>query len=163
MKLTDIFSRKAAIVHLKATERNEVIKELVQTVKKVYALDHVQVNETVKSVLAREKLGSTGLGGGIAIPHAKIAKISGVIGGIGVSAHGIDFSAVDGESVHVVFCILSPQESPDAHVQALRKIMWAIKQPNFCKFVRNAKNAKQIEEILKDVEEGVQSAGNAKS
>lgn len=156
MKLTDVVVRKAIIHELKSTDRKGAIKELAQAIKDAYGPPKFAVNDVVEAIMKRERMGSTGVGGGVAIPHAKIPEIKGgALGAFGRSVHGIDFNAVDGALVNLIFLIISPSEAPELHLRALQKTMWAIKRPNFCKFLKNAKSVKAIEEVFRDVEEGV--------
>ena len=87
------------------------------------------------------------------VPHAKLDGIKNVIGAFGRSSAGLDFNAVDGEKVHLVFLILSPPSKSEEYLQALQKVMMAIKRQNFLKFLKAAKSAKEIEEIFREVEE----------
>ncbi len=153
MKLTDFIPRKAIVPHLKSKDKKGVVQELVQAARKGHEGEKFVVAEIVDAILQREKMGSTGVGGGVGIPHAKLEGIRNVIGAFGRTSTGIDFSAVDGEQVHVVFLILSPPSKNDAYLQALQKVMGAIKRPHFLKFLRSAKNPKDIEEIFREVEE----------
>lgn len=152
MKLTDFISRKAIIPQLKFKDKKGVTRELVQIIKDAYGLEKLQINEVVESILEREKVGSTGLGGGVALPHAKSEYIKTEVGAFGRSIGGIDFSAVDGEPVYLIFLILSPSNEPKSHLLALQMVVRAIQQPNFCRFLKNAKGSKEIEDIFKEVE-----------
>ncbi len=153
MKLNEFISKKAIVTNLKAKEKKGALAELVQAMRKAYEGEKFVVADIVEGVLQREKLGSTGLGGGVAVPHAKLEGIRGVIGAFGRSASGLDFNAVDGESVHLVFLILAPPARNDAYLQSLQKVMLAIKRPNVIRFLRGAKTARDIEEIFREVEE----------
>ncbi|MHC4608359.1 MAG: PTS sugar transporter subunit IIA [Planctomycetota bacterium] len=153
MKLMDFITRKAIVPNLKAKDKRGVVQELVQKLKKAAEGEKINVNEVVKTILEREKLGSTGLGGGVAVPHAKLDTLKNVRGAFGRCPAGVDFNAVDGEPVTLVFLILSPSSKRDAYLQALQKTMQAIRKPNFCKFLRAAKNVKDMEDIFKEVEE----------
>lgn len=154
MKLVDFMSRKAIITELKSSGKRSVISELVQVLKKTHSLEKFQVQETTDRIMEREtKIGSTGLGGGVAVPHAKLPGVKSVFGAFGRSTRGISFNAIDGEPVHLVFLILSPAEGSDVHLKALQKVMTAIKRGNTCRFLKAAKTAKEIEDIFKEAEE----------
>ena len=157
MKLTDIISKNAIVAQLKSKDKKGVIKELAQVVRSVYNPSKLGVNDIVKAIMSREKTGSTGVGSGVAIPHAKVDEVKTVIGAFGRSAEGIDFDAVDGGLVHLVFLILAPadKEKANLHVMALQKMMQAVRHPHFSQFLKNAKTAKEIEEIFRDVDEAV--------
>ena len=153
MKLTDFISRKAIAPNLKSKDKRGVIHELVSVMKKAYAQEKFNVNDIVETIMDREKLGSTGLGGGVSVPHAKLETLKAVKGAFGRVTNGVEFNAVDGEPVTLVFLILSPSSKPDSYLQALQMTMHAIRQGNFCKFLRGAKATKDIEEIFREVEE----------
>ena len=121
--------------------------------KKAHTSERFSIAGLVDAVMKREKLGTTGMGDGVAIPHAKLDGIKGIVGAFGRSSAGLDFSAVDGESVHVVFLILSSSSKSEPHLNALRKVMSAIRQPNVLKFLRSAKKTKDIEDVFREVEE----------
>ena len=153
MKLTDFINRKAIIPNLKAKDKKAAIQELVQAMKKSSDGERFSVTEIVNGVMEREKLGSTGVGTSVGVPHAKLPGIKNVIGAFGRSKEGLDFNAVDGEAVHLVFLILSPPSKSEAYLQALQKVMLAIRRQNFLKFLKAAHSVKDIEVIFKEVEE----------
>lgn len=153
MKITEFISKKAIVHNLKARDKKGALTEMVQVMRKAYEGEKFSVADIVDGVLQREKLGSTGLGGGVAVPHAKLDGIKGVIGAFGRSLKGLDFSAIDGEAVHLVFLILSPPAKNEAYLQALQKVMTGIKQPNAIKFLMSAKSARDIEDIFREIEE----------
>ena len=153
MKLTEIISKKAIIPVLKATDKKGAIQELVQAARKAYEGEKFVVTSIVDAIVQREKIGSTGIGGGVGVPHAKLEGIKNVIGAFGRVAYPIDFSAVDGEKVSLIFLILSPPAKGDEYLKALQKVMLALKKPNFIRFLKGAKTAKEIEEIFREVEE----------
>ncbi len=153
MKLTDFLPRKAIIASLKAKDKKGAIQELVQAARKANDSEKFLVPEIVDAIVAREKIGTTGVGGGVGIPHAKLDELRGLIGAFGRSDAGIDFAAVDGEQVYVIFLILAPPTKGEAYQQALQKIIAALKRPNFVKFLRGAKSAKDIDDIFHEVEE----------
>ena len=153
MKITELIPKKAIVAELKGRDKKTVLQELVQAAKKAHEGEKFAVPEIVDAIVAREKMGSTGLGGGVGIPHAKLPDIKGVIGSFGRCPTGIDFAAVDGEPVQLIFLVLAPPAKNDQYLAALQKVMTALKRPNFCKFLKGAKAVKDIEEIFREVEE----------
>lgn len=153
MKLTDVISRKSIVLNLKAPTKKAAVTELVTALKKACENEKFTVADVVDAVMEREKVGSTGLGGGVAVPHAKLAAVKGVVGAFGRLAKGIDFNSVDGEPVSLVFLILAPPEKNEDYLASLQKTMRAIKQPNVCKFLRAAKTVKDVEEVFRELEE----------
>lgn len=153
MKLTEFISKKAILLNLKSKDKRGAIHELVQAMRKSYEAEKFVVTDIVEAIMQREKIGSTGVGGGVGVPHAKLDGIKSVIGAFGRSSQGLDFSAVDGEAVHVVFLILSPNAKNEAYLAALQKVMGALKKPNFIKFLKAAKTPKDVDDIFREVEE----------
>ncbi len=153
MKLCDFIPTKAIIPVLKATDKVAAIEELVQAIKKSAKNGKFSVSGIVDAIVKREKLGSTGIGGGVGIPHAKLPGLKGVIGAFGRTAEPIDFNAVDGERVQLIFVILAPESQAEGYLRALKKIMGALKRPNFLKFLKGARTVKDIELIFREVEE----------
>jgi nitrogen PTS system EIIA component len=153
VKLTDVISRKSIVLNLKATTKKAAITEMVTALKKACDGERFTVAEVVDAVLEREKVGSTGLGGGVAVPHAKMPVLRSVVGAFGRVTKGIDFNSVDGEPVTLVFLILAPPDKNEEYLETLQKTMRAIKQPNVCKFLRAAKAVKDVEEVFREIEE----------
>ena len=153
MKLTDFLPRKAIIPTLKAKDKKGAIQELVQAARKANEGEKFSVAEIVDAIVAREKIGTTGVGGGVGIPHANLDGVKGLIGAFGRSAAGVDFSAVDGEKVHLIFLILAPPTKNELYKSALQKVIQALKRPNFVKFLKIARTAKDIDDIFREVEE----------
>ena len=91
------------------------------------------VEETVAVILEREKLGSTGIGEGIAIPHGKMKGIDRILCAFGRSKEGVDFDAVDGKPVHIIFLLLAPEDSAGLHIQMLSRISRILRDPSFRK------------------------------
>ena len=155
MKLSQIISRKAILPNIKASNKKGVVQELVTALKKSATGEDFSETEIVNAIMAREKVGSTGVGGGVAIPHAKHDSIKGIVGAFGRVEGGLDFDSVDGAPVELVFLMLASPDKNEDYLKVLRGTMGAIKQPHFCNFLRKAKTAKDIEEIFKDTEDMV--------
>ncbi len=154
MKLLDFIPRKGISASLKAADRKGVVNELAALLKKAHPTGKINVQDVATAVLEREtKVGSTGLGGGVAIPHARVDAVQDVVGVFGRTVKPLDFSAVDGDPVSLFFLIVSPASMAKEYATALEKVAHAIKRPNFCKFLRAARTAREIEEIFKDAEE----------
>jgi PTS system nitrogen regulatory IIA component len=153
VKFTDFIGKKAIIPVLKATDKKGVIQELVQAARKSAEGERFVVADIVDAIVQREKIGSTGIGGGVGVPHAKLNGIKNVIGAFGRVAYPIDFNAVDGEKVSLIFLILSPPSKSEDYLKALRKVMMAVKKPNIIRFLKGATTVKEIEEIFREVEE----------
>jgi PTS system nitrogen regulatory IIA component len=117
----------------------EVISEIA--VQQSPELDQVEV---LSSLLSREKMGSTGIGHGIAIPHGKIKGLANMIAVIVTSSQPIDFDAIDSKPVDIFFAILVPEEQTDKHLAALSGIARKLSDKNTVKAIRKARNKNEI-------------------
>jgi PTS system fructose-specific IIC component len=111
--------------------------------------------DLTRRLVERERMGSTGLGGGLAIPHCKARDILDVVLAVGVSSVGIDFHAPDGVPVTLVFLVVSPADAPALHLQALARISRVIRMPGLAESLRAAPGAQDVAAILKDAERGL--------
>lgn len=105
-----------------------------------------------RRLIERESMGSTGLGGGLAIPHIKVRDLADVVLSVGISRRGIDFRASDGIPVTLIFLVLSPLDAPALHLQALARISRVIRLPGVADGLRSASNARDIAETLRAAE-----------
>lgn len=111
--------------------------------------------DLARRLAERERLGSTGLGGGLAIPHCKTRELADVLLAVGVSRKGIDFRAADGVPVTLIFLVVSPAEAPGLHLQALARISRVIRMPGVADDLRRAATADEIAAILRTAEGGL--------
>jgi mannitol/fructose-specific phosphotransferase system IIA component (Ntr-type) len=107
----------------------------------------------VKAIIDREKHGSTGFGKGVAVPHVKHPAIKKRVGAIGRSTVGVDFAALDQAPVYSVFLLLSPQNNPDGHLQAMENIFRNLQQDNFRRFLRQADSSAKIVDLLDETDQ----------
>lgn len=154
MKLTDLIGRKAIVASLKSADKKGIVTELVTAMRKAYPDDKLSISEIVGAIMEREdKVGSTGLHGGVAIPHAKLDGLKDTRGAFGRSSRPVDFRAVDGEPSFLFFLVVSPPAKNEQYLEALKKLSTAIRSSHFCKFLKAAKTSKDIEDILREAEE----------
>ena len=129
MHLSDILEEKNVIPDLKAKDKRGVLEELVDTiVRNDPSLDK---SSLVKVLLERERLGSTGIGDGVAIPHGKFPGIKTPIVSFGRSRKGLDFETMDGEPAFLFFLLVAPENSASIHLKALAKIAKILKSSSF--------------------------------
>src|SRR5688572_23983211 len=120
MKLNDFIVTDAIIPELKSTDRDGVIRELVESLAKAGALPGDATADVVAALIKREQNGSTGFGKGVAVPHVKHARVQRMCGTVGRSVAGVDFAALDHQPVFSVFLLLSPDNQPQQHLQAMK-------------------------------------------
>ncbi|MBD3271808.1 MAG: PTS sugar transporter subunit IIA [Elusimicrobia bacterium] len=151
MKIMDFLCADAISVDLQGQTKEEVIKELSQLLYKAKKIK--DVNSVVKILMEREELGSTGIGQGIAIPHGKAEAVKNIIAAFGISKKGVDFEALDGEPVNLIFLLIAPHDSAGAHLKALAKISRLLKDKFFRQALRESNDAKEVLKIIKEEDE----------
>lgn len=153
MKLSDIMVADAIIPELKAKTRDEAIRELVEAMAGAGAIAGKNVGAITSSVLDREAQATTGIGKGVALPHAKIKGLKKPIGTIGRSSEGIDFAALDSRPVYSVILLLSSPDDPDEHLQAMETIFKHVQRDIFRKFLRQSETRQAIVELMQEADE----------
>jgi nitrogen PTS system EIIA component len=151
MQITDMFKKEYIIEELKAKSKRAVLAELSE----IFTRYHVglQGEAMLEVLLDREKLGSTGIGDGIAIPHGKLKGLDSLVISFGRSHEGIDFDAIDGKPVHIFFLLMAPESSTGQHLKALAKISRMLKDPEFRGSLLSAKNAEELYRKIADKDE----------
>jgi len=153
MKILDFLNEKAVSADLKAKDKKDVIKELTELLVKAGALKPKMQEDVIKGLLNREALGSTGVGQGVAIPHAKCEYVKELVGAIGISKKGVNFDSLDGEPAHIFFLLLAPLDSSGPHLKALARISKLLKDKYFRDGLKNAQNEKELLKIIKEEDE----------
>lgn len=157
MKISEFLSEKEILIGMKATEKQAALEELLQLLEKNELLqDRKQVLETL---IEREKLGSTGIGQGIAVPHAKTDQVKDLVCALGISEKGVNFDALDGEPVYIIFLVLAPSGATGIHLKALAKIARLLKDKVFRSYLKMSKTAQEAYKIIKEDEERLNSVG----
>lgn len=152
MKLRDIVVDNAIIPKLASSKRDDVIGELVDALIESSAIDSSLREEFVKAVLTRERKGSTGFGHGVAVPHVKSPKVEKLTVAIGISNEGIDFNALDKEPVYSLFLLLSPEDRPEEHLDAMEAIFGNLSQEQFRRFLRQASTKEEVVTLLDEAD-----------
>jgi PTS system nitrogen regulatory IIA component len=151
MKIMDFLSQDSIIVDLKAIDKKSAIIELVKVLKDTGKVK--KTDEIIDVILEREKLGSTGIGQGVAIPHGKTEILQKQTGVLGISRKGIEFNSLDGDPVHIIFLLVGPIEVAGQHLKALSRISRLFKD----KFLRQAiRDAITVEEVVKIIQQDIQ-------
>lgn len=153
MKLSDFFVTESIIPELESTDRNGVLRELVESLAKCGALEADQAEAVAKAVIQRENQGSTGFGKGVAVPHIKHAGVKTMLATIGRSVQGVDFAALDRSPVFTVVLLISPADDPDAHLAAMERIFRHLQHDNFRKFLRQADTREAIQDLILEADE----------
>lgn len=144
MKIMDFLSKKAITTDIKSVKKEDVIKELVDTLVEAGDIEKRHRNKLIEALMARESLGSTAIGQGIAIPHAKSDSVAKLVAAFGLSKKGVDFDSLDGELVNIFFLLLAPQDSAGPHLKALARISRLLKDKYFRDNLRMCADDKSV-------------------
>ena len=152
MKFSDFMNVKAIRSELTADDKESVINELVGSLVDAGAIKEDERASIVKAIMKREELGSTGIGRGVAVPHTKHPSVDQLVGTVGVSSEGVDFNSLDGEKVQLLFLLVSPPDRPGDHLRALENISRQLRDDTFCRFLKQSKNADDIQQLLEEAD-----------
>lgn len=152
MKFADFMSTPAIRADLEADDKESVIREMAQALVDAGKIAIKDFDGIVQAILKREELGSTGIGRGVAVPHTKHPSVEQLVGTVGVSHDGIDFNSLDGEKVQLVFLLVSPPDRPGDHLRALENISRQLRDDMFCRFLKQAKTAEDISQLLEEAD-----------
>ena len=154
MKFSEFVVREAIVAELKSHDRDGVLRELVGALAQAGALPEAAVEEVVEALIKREKNGSTGFGKGVAVPHVKHPKIKKMAATIGRSVDGVDFAALDHQPVFSVVLLLSPENQPQQHLQAMNIVFTSLQKDTFRRFLRQSATSQDIAELLDEADQG---------
>ena len=151
MKITEFLIPEAIISGLRSSGKDDVIREMIEALAKS---GHVKnVEHTVEVLLEREKLGSTGIGQNIAVPHAKSDEVKTLLVSVGTSEKGVDFESLDGDPVNIIFLVIAPIDATGLHLKVLARIARLLKDKVFRNFLRRCKTAEAIYQTIKEEDE----------
>lgn len=152
MKIRDIVVEDAILTKLEGSKRNEVLAELVDALVAAKAVPADRRDEFLDGAIRRENRGSTGFGNGVAVPHVKADGLDGIHVAIGISESGIDFKALDRDPVHSVFLLVSQEEKPEEHIDAMEAIFAHLSKDQFRRFLRQAESAQDVLTLLDEAD-----------
>jgi PTS system nitrogen regulatory IIA component len=150
MKILEILKKEAIVADLKARNKKGVLEELIVPVAAIAGIDQEKL---VKVLLERERLGSTGIGSGIGIPHGKLKKLGELVIGFGLSRKGVDFESIDGQPAHIFFVLMTPENSTGLHLKLLARISRILKNEPFRERLLKAADSTEVFEIIREVDE----------
>jgi PTS system nitrogen regulatory IIA component len=145
MPLNDLVSAQAIIPALRANSKKQALQELAARASE---LSGVPEREIFDTLLQRERLGSTGVGNGIAIPHGKLGSFKQLFGLFARLERPIDFEALDGEPVDLVFVLLAPESAGADHLKALARIARMLRDPSIAQNLRNSRDEAALYAVL---------------
>jgi PTS system nitrogen regulatory IIA component len=155
MQIADFLTPQTVLEGVKAQSKKRLIGDLAAQVAKAAGLD---VNVVFETLWEREKLSSTGVGQGIAIPHGRMAKLDRIVGLFAHLDEAIDFEAIDEAPVDLVFVLLTPSDAGADHLKALARVSRLLRSAAFCEKLRAANDSAQLYALLTEPTAGVQAA-----
>jgi PTS system nitrogen regulatory IIA component len=151
MKITDYLKEDGVIPDLHGIDKLSVLKELSRVLVKPY--QSPLADEITEAVLFREKLGSTGIGEGIAIPHGRLKRFKDFIVSFGRSIKGIDFDSIDGQPTHLFFLVMAPESSAVNNLKLLGRIATILKNDSFKKGLIKARSQRELFQLIAEEDE----------
>jgi len=146
MKIMDYLNEEWVIPNLKGTDKPSILKELSSVLVK--PCQAISVEELLQVLLEREKLGSTGIGEGIAIPHGRLKKLRDFFICFGRSLSGVDFDSIDGKPTQLFFLVMAPENSAVENLKLLSRIVALLKESSFRKRLMDAHSQTELFQIL---------------
>ncbi len=159
MKLAAMIPPETIIENLEATDKESVLKEMIDALVVAGRIEAESAAAVVEALMTREPLGSTGIGKGVAVPHAKHDSIGGLVAAFGRSSKGMEFASLDGQPVRIVFLLLSSDEHSGRLLDALALVARLVKNDCFCRFLRDAKGSEDLCEILAEADDSPEVSG----
>lgn len=150
------FKPKACSVHLAAQDKDDALREIVENLVSGESLAEEHKTAALQALREREKLGSTGVGSHVAIPHVKLRGIDRAVCAVAVHHGGLEWSAVDGAPVHIVFVVLRPDKpgqhhDPERHLELMQWIARLARDADFRRFALKVKTKTQLVDLLKEM------------
>ncbi|MEE9531516.1 MAG: PTS sugar transporter subunit IIA [Syntrophobacteria bacterium] len=148
MKVLDILDKECIIAELRSRTKREVLEELTGALLNFKA--NLDKEALVEVLLERERLGSTGIGDGIAIPHGKVQDLDELVLSFGRSTQGIEFDSMDGRPTHLFFLLIAPENSAGIHLRALAKISRLLKSSHFRQNLLEAGTEEELFQVIQE-------------
>jgi nitrogen PTS system EIIA component len=146
MKILDVLQADAVLVDLQSRDKKGVIEELARPVAEIADVGHEAL---VRVLMERERLGSTGIGGGIGIPHGKLKDLQELILGFGLSRKGVTFDSMDGRPTYIFFLLVTPESSTGDHLKLLARISRILKDEPFKERLMAARTADEVIDAIR--------------
>ncbi len=153
MKIMDFLSKRAFVMDVKSAKKESIICELVDSLIAAGDITEQFRPKLIEALMAREALGSTAIGQGVAIPHAKSDCVTKLVAAFGLSKTGIDFDSLDGEPVYLFFLLVAPQDSAGPHLKALARISRLLKDRYFRDALRSCADPQAVIKIISQEDE----------
>lgn len=146
-----LFKEETVLLGFEAAEKKDVLVQLADVLVEGGSIQADERDTVLDALIAREGLGSTGIGAGIAIPHVKMEGIEGTITAIGVSKKPVDYKAVDAEPCDLFFVLISSTDQADRHLKILRWLSALVRNQDFVRFMRGSRDRAEAVSLLAEM------------
>jgi len=150
--LADYLCDGVVSLSLDARKRDEAIRTLLELFVTNKLMATGATGKAMTAVLAREALGSTAIGRGAAVPHARVEGLDRILMAFGYSVKGVEFSALDGQPVHEVFLVIAPPSMATEYMDVLQRISRLVQDDDFRRFVARVKNRQEAMDLIKEMD-----------
>ena len=150
MKILEVMRKEAILDDLKSQNKKGILEELVVPLTGI--TDRSQ-EDLARVLMERERLGSTGIGGGIGIPHGKLKNLENLILGFGLSRQGVDFESMDGRPTHIFFLLLTPESSAGMHLKLLARISRLLKNDTLKERLMQVETPQDVVDVIQEEDE----------
>jgi nitrogen PTS system EIIA component len=152
MNLSDFVITEAIVHDLKVSTKEEAIRAMVKSLIASGNINPEEEESIVNKLLEREKLGSTGIGNGVAVPHTKHPSVDDLVATVAIAKGGVEFDSLDGGPVYILFLLISPPDRSGDHLRGLENISRHLRNQKFCSFLRQAGNKKDVIDLLREAD-----------
>ena len=150
MKISDILSSEVIEVNLAVTDKDDAIRKIIDIAARSKKI--LDINKVTETIFEREKLVSTGVGKGFAIPHGKTDAISDIVASFVITGNPIDFDSIDGEPVRFIFLLVGKETLLNTHIKLLSRISRLMNKEEFRDKLLDAKTKEEVLSIFKEEE-----------
>ena len=155
MKFKDFVVQGAICVNLCSEEKRPAIREMIEALRDAGSVASEDVDSIVRAIMKREEVGSTGIGKGVAVPHAKHPKVKKIIGTVARSVKGVEFNSLDGQPVKLIFLLISPPDAAGPHIMALERIFTLLKNDDLRRFALASEKTADMMDLLKEADQKI--------
>jgi len=152
MALADYLCRTAVCTNMDCQERDESIRMLLESLVEGEQMTAGLVPKVLDAILDRERLGSTAIGRGVAVPHARLPELERILIAFSYSEAGIEFNALDGQPVHEVFLVVAAREGADDYLDVMQHITRLVQNEDFRRFVAQAKSSQEVIDLIVEMD-----------
>ncbi len=156
MRLGDFILEESIIGDLRATTKKEALTEMVRSMVEAGCIAQDAAESVAEALMRREEIGSTGIGHGVAIPHAKHSAVRRLLGAYAHSSAGVSYDALDGQPAEVIFMILWPDGVIGPHLEAIAQVSMTLKSENFLQRLKAASEKREIVALFSEADKGTQ-------